>query len=104
MFKKVQRFSFRNGAPRLKLSTPLFFVRYELADTPTYGVVVSKSVSKKATQRNTAKRLVLLCLKEALLKRQNASTFVLFLRRPYTEYQKSVIITEVESILDRVNS
>ncbi len=104
MFKKAQRFSFRKGAPKLKFSTPLFFVRYELADSPTYGVVVSKSVSKKATQRNTVKRLTLLCLKEVLSKRQNTATCVFFLRRPYTDYQKSGIINELDSILDRINS
>ncbi len=103
MFKKAQRFSFRNGAPKSKLNTPLFFVRFTQSETPTYGVVVSKSVSKKATQRNKVKRLTLVCLQELLSKTNNSQTIVLFLKRPYTEYQKSGIITELENILERIN-
>lgn len=102
MFKKSQRFSFRKGAPKAKIIVPLFLVRFEKTDTPTYGVVVSKQVSKKAVHRNRVKRIFISTLQEAIKDKAQTHTLVFFLRRPYTEYSKSVIIDELQSVLAKL--
>ncbi len=98
MFKKILRFSFRNGAPKNKLITPLFVLRYQKSDTPTYGVVAGKIVSKKAVLRNKTKRMFLTILQTVLQEHGLHYDLVFFLRRPYTEYSKSVIITELQEV------
>lgn len=102
MFKRSQRFSFRIGVPKKKIVTPFFILRFEQADSPTYAVVVSKTVSKKAVHRNKIKRLFLQILKEELSKQPNPHTLVFFLRRPYTEYSKSAIILELQNLFQKL--
>ncbi len=104
MFKKILRFSFRNGAPKNKLIRPLFVLRFQKSENPTYGVVAGKVVSKKAVLRNKTKRLFLALLKEALTQQGIHYDLVFFLRRPYTEYSKSVIITELQEVLGKLKS
>lgn len=104
MFKKSHRFSFRKGAPRQKLVTHLFILRFQKSEIPTYAVVAGKVVSKKAVLRNTAKRTFIASLKETLEKTPNSYDLVFFLRRPFVEYQKSVIMGELENSIKRINT
>jgi len=95
MLKKQQRFSFRKGAPKHKLITPLFVLKFQKSEHPTFAVVVSKSVSKKATQRNKIKRMFILQLQEALKTNQLQFDLVFFLRRNFQDYTKSSIMNEL---------
>lgn len=104
MFKKTQRFSFKKGVPRKKIITPLFFVRFQVSNSPTYAVVAGKSVSKKSVQRNRIKRLTREILKEILKSTSNKFDLVIFLRQPFVEYKKSVIIQELQNIIHKINS
>lgn len=103
MFKRALRFSFSKGSPRQKIVRPLFIVRYQKSDTPSFAIVAGKVVSKKAVERNRVKRIFLLALQEVLNKQKNSNTLVFFLKRPYDEYLKSGIITELEEILKDIN-
>lgn len=104
MFKRTQRFSFRRGAPKAKRIHPLFIVRFQKAtDTPHYGVVTGKNVSKKAVLRNRTKRVFLDALKEVVLKTPNTFDLVFFLRMPAHEYTKSAIIGEIENTIISIN-
>lgn len=104
MFKKSSRFSFRNGAPKQKLITPLLVVRYQKSKAePVYGVVCGKVVSKKAVLRNKTKRLFIHTLQETLKTTPNSHDLVFFLRRPFSEYKKSVIIDELQGVLAKLN-
>lgn len=103
MLKRQFRYSFSKGVPHQKLITPLFILRYERSDTPTLGVVSGKVVSKKAVERNRAKRIFLATLQEVFLKKENKHTLVFFLRRPFVEYQKSAIIGELQNTLGKIN-
>jgi ribonuclease P protein component len=99
MLNRSQRFSFRTGAPKLKIITPLFMVRYQLSETePKYAVVVPKKVSKKAVQRNRVKRIFIQTLQEFLANNKNGYDLVFFLRLPYTEYKKSVIMQSLRDL------
>lgn len=102
MLKKNLRFSFRKGAPKNKLINPLFVLRYQKSSTPTFGVVVSKIVSKKAVIRNRTKRMFLIVLQDLLIQQGLHYDLVFFLRRPYTEYSKSVIISELQEIAKKL--
>lgn len=105
MFKRQQRFSFKHGAPKQKLITPLFIVRFQKAtDAPKYGVVTGKIVSKKAVLRNRVKRAFIQAIKEILLKNPNSYDLVFFLRLPSHEYKKSAIIGEIENMIQSINS
>lgn len=108
MFKRSQRFSFRSGVPKQKLTTPLFLVRFQKSDPPAGGpkfaVVAGKKVSKKAVHRNRAKRIFILALQEILEKNTNEYDLVFFLRLPYTEYQKSAIISELQNVLSKLEA
>lgn len=104
MLKRSKRFSFRTGIPKQKTVTPFFILRYQKSNDPKYAVVVSKSVSKKAVLRNRVKRLFIQQLQEMLLEKPHNYTLVFFLRRPCTDYSKSVIITELESVFERLDS
>lgn len=101
MFKKSQRFSFRRRVPRNKIVSPFFILKYEASDEPKYAVVTSKAVSKKAVHRNKTKRMFIFELKNALPSTKTY-TLVFFLRRPYTEYSKSAIITELQNVLAKL--
>lgn len=104
MFKKPQRFSFKTGVPKQKIISPLFIIRFQKTDTPTYAVIAGKTVSKKAVHRNRAKRMVREALSEILKSSSNNTTIVIFLRRPFVEYQKSVIIQELQNFVTNINS
>jgi ribonuclease P protein component len=104
MFKKQDRFSFRSGVPKEKLVTPLFILKFQKSTDPKYAVVVGKRVSKKAVQRNKAKRLFTQALQEILKEKTNNNDLVFFLRLPYTEYQKSAIISELENLISKLNA
>lgn len=104
MFKKSSRFSFRNGAPKHKIITPLLVVRYQKSlSEPVYGVVCSKVVSKKAVLRNRTKRIFINTLQEYVISNQNSHDLVFFLRRPFSEYKKSVIIDELRGVLAKLD-
>jgi ribonuclease P protein component len=103
MFKKSQRFSFKSGAPKQKIITPFFVFRYQKSDTPTFGVIAGKKVSKKAVLRNKAKRMVREAIINTCKNTHNSYTIVVFLRLPFQEYKKSAIIDEVEHIVARLN-
>lgn len=104
MFKKTQRFSFGKGIPKNKFATPLFIVRFQKSDTPTYAVVVSKSVSKKATQRNKVKRMFIAQLQELLKATTIPHDMVFFLRRNFQEYTKSGIISELKFTISKIHT
>lgn len=103
MFKKEKRFSFRKDVPKNKIVTPLFVLRHETSETPLYAVIASKTVSKKSVHRNKAKRVFIEALREVLSKGDNKHTLVFFLRRPFSEYQKSGIMIELENLITRIN-
>lgn len=104
MFKQSQRFSFRNGAPKQKIITPLYILRFQKSDAPRYAVVAGKVVSKKAVLRNRTKRIFIVALKEVFEKSTVSCDLVFFLRRPYTEYTKSAIIAELQDLLGKLNT
>jgi ribonuclease P protein component len=104
MFKKSSRFSFRHGAPKQKLITPYFVLRYQQSATePVYGVVCGKVVSKKAVLRNRTKRVFINTLQEFLKTNPSSFDLVFFLRRPFSEYKKSVIIDELQETFAKLN-
>ncbi|HMS22228.1 MAG TPA: ribonuclease P protein component [Candidatus Levybacteria bacterium] len=103
MFKKIQRFSFKSGAPKQKIITPSFVFRYQKSETPTYAVIAGKKVSKKAVLRNKGKRMVREAIINACKNLQNSYTIVVILRLPFQEYKKSAIIDEVEQVVARLN-
>lgn len=59
MLPKINRFAFRGAFPKKIVHTPLVTIRYEKNQTQLQGaVVVSKKVSKKATDRNRLRRVI----------------------------------------------
>ena len=104
MFKKTQRFSFGKGVPKNKFVTPLYVLRFQKTETPTYAVVVSKSVSKKATQRNKIKRLFITELQKILKTTTLSMDMVFFLRRNFQEYTKSGIISELKFTISKIHA
>lgn len=104
MLKKTQRFSFKKGFPKSKLISPLFVVRFQKSESPTYAVVVSKSVSKKAVVRNSIKRRFTKELQDILSESTNSFDLLFFLRKNFQEYNKSGIINELHFMLKKINS
>lgn len=102
MFKKSERFSFKNRLPKNKYHDPLFTLRYEASQNPVYGIITSKRVSKKAVQRNWAKRMFTQALQEVVAETSNGYSFVFFLKQPYTQYSKSAIILELQKLLEKL--
>lgn len=104
MFKTSQRFSFRTPVPKNKIINPFFVLKYQTTENPKYAVITSKAVSKKAVHRNKVKRLFIRELKNTLVNTKKSYTLVFFLRRPYTEYSKSAIITELQNTLAQLEA
>lgn len=102
MFKREHRFSFKTGTPKKKIVTPMFIVRYQESSAPKLAVVVGKRVSKKAVQRNRVKRIFTESLREELSKGKNNNDLVFFLRLPFSEYQKSAIINELQNLFNKL--
>ena len=104
MFKRTLRYSFKKGSPKQKLVTPLFILKFQESSEPKYAVVSGKVVSKKAVERNRAKRVFVSALKEIVEKNPISYDLVFFLRRPYEEFQKSAIISELENLISQLNA
>lgn len=98
MLKRSQRFSFKTGAPKKKIITSLFVVRYQKSEEPRFAVVVGKKVSKSAVNRTRVKRVFIQTLQEKIQKSKNGNDLVFFLRLPYTAYQKSAIMQALDDL------
>lgn len=97
MLPKSNRFPFRGNFPKTVLHTPLFTIRYEKTGESLRGaVVVSKKVSKKATERNTLRRIFSESFNQYT---QSPYSVVFFVKKGALESEKEALKKNIDSML-----
>lgn len=103
MFSRPNRFSFKNGVPRKVSQTPFFVIRHEFASKSGLecAVVVGKKVSKKATERNRLKRMIVARIKQHLAPEKKLR-LVVFAKKGLNEENFEQAVENLEKALSNL--
>lgn len=104
MFKKENRYSFKEGLPKKYISTKYFNLRYGESENGNlhFAAVVGKKIDKRSVIRHKLKRKFSRGFEEIIKERKLPYDFVFFLKRSIIDLDYLELKDEIKKALEKV--
>lgn len=105
MFKKSQRFSFKNRLPAKRLDTKYFSLRYQQSEDNLFhaAVVVSKKVSKSSVLRHKLKRNFINSVKDFIKDKNFGYNLIFYLKGDILNIDFKEVDQKINEVLNSLN-